>query len=519
MNHARVLVLEDDPLWLKNLEDELTRVAEYVACASTLAKAQELLETQYFNVAIVDLRLHQGDPKDTQGFEFVQLLQTLKLDETIRCVMLSAFGTVQRVTEAFRDFHVVDFLEKQDFTAEAVLNAVQQALTVNHLDREIEIEMTGGHDLLHLLERFAWAQREDPFQLRSEFCDLLRRLLGGADRLFIHDLPAGQSGAGILQVDPYYGLNAGTPVVVKFGKKDKICKEQDNYTQYVERYAGAFSSTQLRCAAGRAMGAICYHLVGTELQEVMSFGDFYRQHGVEQICAVLDQLLRQTTGRWYDNREQPRARRNLIELYEDGLNIKWNEVWAGAEATGVDMSRERLEFPGINGTFANPKRWLETRDYAVFLSAWRAFTHGDLNEHNILVTEDGRCWLIDFYRTGWGHILRDVAELETVIKFNLTEVESLDDYQRLEARLVEQTRLNRPVVVSSRHPCHKPLAVIGYLRSLADNFAGSNNTMAEYNLALMLTTLNLLRLEFMQDRHRAVLLSAAMLCERLGHTA
>jgi hypothetical protein len=43
---------------------------------------------------------------------------------------------------------------------------------------------------------------------------------------------------------------------------------------------------------------------------------------------------------------------------------------------------------------------------------YRSITHGDLNGGNIFVDKGGRPWLIDFFKSGWGPVLRDLAELE-----------------------------------------------------------------------------------------------------------
>lgn len=515
MNRARILILEDDPQWLQTLYQILSPVADHVFSAATLPEALDLVVRRYFNVAIVDISLRMGDPSDIQGLQFLQQLREQKLDDAIRCIVLSAYGTIRRVRELFRDYCVTDFLEKGQFQASDLLNAIARALAAHNLDRDLDIRTTSGSDLDSLWEKFTWARREDPFQLRPELYDLLSRLFPEAQSLFIRDLPTGQSGAGVLQVEPCYNYGTGSPVIVKFGKREKIAQERDNYRQYVEQYAGTYSSTQLRCVLGRVMGAIGYHLIGTESNRVASFAQYYRQRDTDAVCNALDHLFRHTCGRWYDNRPGPRLSQNLMELYEKGLHLDWAEVWAGAMKAHIELMAEKIEFPGLPGSYVNPKIWLSKHAQDAYIPTWSTVTHGDLNEHNVLVTEEGNCWLIDFYRTGPGHIFRDMVELETAIKFNLVEINDLVEYYRFERRLLEQSRLDQPVEVGPRHPYRKPLKVIGYLRELANQWAGRNNEMTEYFWALLLTTLNLLRLDFMQEKHRKILLSAAMLCERL----
>lgn len=525
MNNARILILEDDPNWIRTIRQALGGAASRAADAATLTEAAALLERRYFNVAIVDISLRLGDPDDDQGMQFLKLLRDKGLAEAVRPIVFSNYGNLRHFRRAFAEFQVVDFLEKTPFDERELVRAVEQALAANHLDRPLEIELVDGGDLEALWARFDWARREDPDELRPELSDLLRRLFPEATHLVLRDLLAGQSGAGVLQVEPFHGANAAAAVIVKFGKREKARQEHKHYVEHVHDYAGAQSTTELGCALGRALGAICYRLIGASLQRVDSFARFYANHSAQEVCNALDHLFREACGLWYENREQPRRTHNLVKLYEEGLRIKWQdeagphdrweEIWEGAAAAGLDPDAAQWHFPGLAGALPNPRAWLARRNFRIFLPAYRSVTHGDLNEHNVLVTEDGRCWLIDFYRTGLGHVLRDAVELETAIKFNLAGFDDLAEYRRFEALLASQKRIDQPVQPDPGDPHQKALAIIGHLRRLADAHTGSGNDMREYNSALLLATLNLLRLEFMAGQHLKALLSAGMLCETL----
>lgn len=513
---ARVLILEDDPQWVHTLEIALEHEVEHLAIASTVAAALDLWERRYFNLAIVDVSLRHGDNLDTQGMQFLAALHERYKDVFTPCIMFSAYGNVERVRQAFRKFSVADWVEKSNFSQEKLLNAVGQALAERNLGCKIAFTVSHNRRLPDLWAGFNWPQREDPFQLEPELNDLFLRLFPGATKLFIQDLATGQSGAGVLKVTPTFGNKVGIPVAVKFGKREKIDRERENFRDYIEKFTGIRSSIQLDHAAGRVMAAISYQLIGTELDEVASFGRYYCDHSVAQIKQALDNLFLMTCGRWYDNREQPKAVYDLVDLYADSLHLRWDEVWPAAESSMVDISGDGLLFPGLAGDLPNPRRWLERRDYSIERLTWRCTTHGDLNENNIFVTDDNRCWLIDFYRTGVNHILSDLIELETAIKFNLTPIDRLADQAVLEKWLVCQRRIDVLDLPSEDHVHYKPLAVIGHLRRLADNFTGADKDMEEYNVGLLLTTLKYLSLEGLDTAKRQrALLSAAMLCEAL----
>ncbi|MFZ1552094.1 MAG: hypothetical protein WAV53_11930, partial [Anaerolineae bacterium] len=75
MADAHVLILEDDPLWQQNVIETLQPIAAAMHTAATLAQAETLLQTCYFNVAVVDWSLVLGDARDDQGAQFMQMLR------------------------------------------------------------------------------------------------------------------------------------------------------------------------------------------------------------------------------------------------------------------------------------------------------------------------------------------------------------------------------------------------------------------------------------------------------------
>lgn len=523
MHNARVLVLEDDPKWIHTLRCVLDRMVGRFEAVTTVAEGLEQARRHYFNVVIVDLSMRLGDPKDTQGMAFLEKLQQEGLLEHMAPIILSAYGNQQRVREAFRRFQVDDFLDKNEFgTGESLKRAIREALERRHLLGHLEVRVVGGREegesegLDRLWRPMNWPHREEPEDLRAELYDLLRRLLPGATTVFLEPMQAGFSGARVVKAQPAYGANAGGPVVLKIGKRPSIAREQRNYREYVEPYVANLVSTQLDYVLGRVMGILKYRLIGTELGRLQNFGEYYRRHSAREICDLLDHLFRQTCRLWYDNREQPRQPRDVVALYEEALNIRWDEVRAGmAQIPEAHFDGDGIVFNGLSGRYPNPLAWLERHGFHIHMPVWRAMTHGDLNEYNILVTPEGQCILIDFYRTGYGHILRDVVELETVIKLRLTPVADLAAYMELERSLLDQTHLDRFPTIRRNHPHAKALHVLAHLRHLADLLTGQDSSMREYNLALLLQTLNLLRFDFMRAHHAKALLSAALLTEWL----
>src|SRR2546428_7164862 len=92
----KIIVLEDDLVVRKNLEQQLRYKRYDVASANTLTAAQELLNKDNFDLMIVDVRLPDGE-----GTELLKQLQSRPVKPLV--VMISGFGTVDLAVECMRN--------------------------------------------------------------------------------------------------------------------------------------------------------------------------------------------------------------------------------------------------------------------------------------------------------------------------------------------------------------------------------------------------------------------------------
>ena len=88
----KIIVLEDDLVVRRSLEQQLRYKRYDVASATTIAEAQELLTKDNFDLMIVDVRLPDGN-----GIDLLKQLQSRPAKPLI--VMVSGFGTVDLAVE------------------------------------------------------------------------------------------------------------------------------------------------------------------------------------------------------------------------------------------------------------------------------------------------------------------------------------------------------------------------------------------------------------------------------------
>jgi two-component system response regulator AtoC len=127
MAGERLLVLEDDPLLLSVLAERLGREGLEVTTAATLAQARAALDAADQDVALIDLRLPDG--------EGLSLLREYAPKGDTVWVVMTAHATVSSAVEALK-LGAKDYLEKP-FTLERAVATVRQALEMTALRREV----------------------------------------------------------------------------------------------------------------------------------------------------------------------------------------------------------------------------------------------------------------------------------------------------------------------------------------------------------------------------------------------
>src|SRR5580704_13848192 len=92
----KIIVLEDDLIVSRNLEQQLRKRRYDVATTSTIAGAQEILAKDTFDLIFVDVRLPDGE-----GTDLLRELQSRP--EKPLVVMVTGFGSVESAVECMRN--------------------------------------------------------------------------------------------------------------------------------------------------------------------------------------------------------------------------------------------------------------------------------------------------------------------------------------------------------------------------------------------------------------------------------
>ncbi|GAB4531465.1 MAG: hypothetical protein Kow0063_10730 [Anaerolineae bacterium] len=522
----RVLVVDNDRDFRRAVEALINARGYTVFSASTPAQAMQVARQERVHVAVLDIRLlGDYDDDDMSGLHLAE-----QLDPLIVKIMLSAYPSVSVVRSSYGDVSAFTFVEKEegpDKLFEELARAFREKVKIN-FDLSIQWRDISLDEVAHEIEM---EDRPDVAVLEAEIEEVLCKLFFQTNEILVTRLiPAdrirstSQSGAVLLQVQPRYhpGGNWGPPVVVKLAAREKTTIEAVNYERYVDGFIAGFRHTRIhREVQTHLLGGIIYTLVGTPLEKCVDLGTFYTGHSAQEVVDVLKGLFTEICEHWYANR-RPRQGRDMMDLYARPLKLSAERLEATLEEAGLSDwigGREACQrVPGLKRRIVNPIEWLRKHP-SLLTQASLCYTHGDMHSRNVLVDPDWHVWLIDFYRTGPGHLFRDLIELESDVKFSLLETTDLPSLVRFESALLNAEHFNdAPTIPSFREPAlKKAFRVVQGIRHIAGQLADPGADMLDYYQGLLLQSLAVIRLRHIPPPKKChAYLAAALVCERLA---
>lgn len=134
---GRALLVEDDAGWRELLAELLAESGlASVACPS-FAEARGQLESQDWELAVVDLELSSSVQRENQdGLKLLGLLQ----DADIPTLVVSGTSTTETVESVFAERDICGFFEKHHFSRQAFLQQIESTLTPSALEALTERE-------------------------------------------------------------------------------------------------------------------------------------------------------------------------------------------------------------------------------------------------------------------------------------------------------------------------------------------------------------------------------------------
>lgn len=307
-----------------------------------------------------------------------------------------------------------------------------------------DIPFIGFRDEKHPVVEF-----EESAKLSETDSKILRYLFRDSRTVQLRCLDGGYSGNVVLasKSTDMFG-HEQVPHVLKIGSQELVGRERTAFER-IESVLGNNAPRVADFADFGDRGGIKYRYASmggssTTFQKLYSQGV-----SMEKVKRILRTVFSEQLGRLYAAGSREKC--DLLEYYwfspDRAPSVRKRvETLLGQPAAGSTLC-----FP--NGkTFPNVCLFYEeklgkipgNRDE----SAYFAYVHGDLNGANIIVDGQENVWLIDFFHTHRGHILRDLIKLENDLLYIFTPVNNegeFDEALRLTDLLMHAEDLALPM--------------------------------------------------------------------------
>ena len=192
-----VLVVEDSPSLRHLLKETLEDAGIEVIATSHVAKALAVSEQYYFDGALIDLSLPDGDG--------ITLLQQLRPKQpSMATIVVTAFGTMDSVVEAMRA-GAIDFLQKP-FDPKEVLHRLQSAINLVTLKQANQslLQETGSVRLPEMIGEGLEPIRQLVARVASTDVPILLTGETGSGKEIVARYIHGRSGR---EAHPFFALN------------------------------------------------------------------------------------------------------------------------------------------------------------------------------------------------------------------------------------------------------------------------------------------------------------------------
>jgi len=272
------------------------------------------------------------------------------------------------------------------------------------------------------------------FDLSATDSKLLRYLFRGCQTVSLRILDGGFSGNMVLgtQSIDLHG-HQQVPHVVKIGPRDLIGRERIAFER-IEAVLGNSAPQIADFADLDERGAIKYRYAAMGGSQSRSLQALY-QSGLDQdqLRTILHAVFDEQLGRFY--RAAKAEYCDLFQYYD--FKPDWAPSVSAKVRDIVGHYSDMLEFPGgrelpnIASFYDRTLPRLPTMARSHYFS----YVHGDLNGANIIIDQQKNVWLIDFFHTHRGHVLRDLIKFENDLLFIFTPIEN-------EAELIQAQQLS-----------------------------------------------------------------------------
>ncbi|GAB4579141.1 MAG: hypothetical protein Fur0022_18790 [Anaerolineales bacterium] len=456
-----VLVADNIELSARHLAVKLENYGYQTHTVFTPEDALKALQTNWFDAAILDLRLRD----DHNSYDISGIEVAMRANTPVPVIIRSGFASFEALLEFIRQREGIpdtfDYILKWE-PLENLLQALEEAIKKSGYHAPLEIKQQKGFSFLSMALQLEEDEDLSILSKRTrEIEALFHKLMGGPDRsITVYPMPKGGGEASLVLAQPTGKYGKEDFRVVKIGRREKMRDERHRFDECVRRLVSLEGAPQLGDYEETLhYGALEVSVLGGNKNgNFETLTDFYQtNHEIKNIEEVLTHLFTNTCEIWYLSQKM-REGKELVGLYRtlfdlDGQQQEFETCMN--DLIPLRVSGEKLEIledkrvslvrkHGLSPLYLpNPveiifnvwdeasKHYPENRekiDALFYASVPFCIVHGDLHGDNVLIDEDRNTWILDFARTGISFALRDFIQLESVFTMEMVRTHSLSKW-------------------------------------------------------------------------------------------
>lgn len=248
---------------------------------------------------------------------------------------------------------------------------------------------------------------------------------------------SGKSSSYLFKLTPKLNLDSALnkSAVLKFGPKSEVKLESHNYDKYVEWFLTVQQTVRkIGYEETSNFSGLLYSFPLDADIGYDSFAEFVRRHTAEVSCEIIETIFSADNKHWlaidgagykhdipddmqaYYLKHGLRTDKKMIKEKFSGMASELHAIGTKRSTTMLKEQGDTLSIPPLDLKIPNPIKWI-MYPYANLINL--SIVHGDLHANNILIDEQNKCYFIDFYYTGFGHIFRDFIDLELSVRYDL----------------------------------------------------------------------------------------------------
>jgi DNA-binding response OmpR family regulator len=492
-----ILLIDNDPVYSEDCREFLEPYGFNVFLASSVNEAKEKLENTWLHLALVDVRLtNHDDTQDISGLELAREIAPI-----LPTLIVTSFPTAETARKAMRRIipgkrSVIDYIDKAKPLPD-LLQSIQEMIEYDiNLNLNLKIDWKS-------CDRFSIISTIEPdlsanliANRSAELEDLFRRIYK-QDSIRLQNKLWNISGRIAIPVIAFQNQFLPESSIFVCGSRTQIAMEYEKFSKFAPKNQTDVGISILERFDTVHYGAIKYSVNEVNLDIIKNLSFLFQTMPEKIFFAALDNLFEKTLRSWHQEKPILISDSQFEGVYSDyieslnleDLNSRLLTIENQISTIGIKINRNEKEikiaYGGYNFEFQDPLNYISKLP-SKFPMKVLINTPGNINGESIIADENCHVSLTNFIDAGLAPYGWNIANLESEIRFDWINNQTLANRIEFEKSLIDDN-FDNPDIRDLDSNCRKLIHIINRIRKYYSN--NNQNNIEEYHYLVFLHAL------------------------------